>query len=68
MAGIRKFRYFEADVEQRIHDRFGFDGDLLKIFTDPNKMRVHKWHHYIPVYDRYFSKFLIVYGSLSHGS
>ena len=34
MAGIRKFRYFEADVEQRIHDRFGFDGDRASCWLD----------------------------------
>ncbi len=57
MAGIRRFRYFEKDVAERITDRFGFSGDLLDIFTDPDKLRVHKWHHYIPVYDRYFAPF-----------
>lgn len=57
MAGIRKFRYFETDVKDRIGERFDFAGDLLDIYADPDKLRVHKWHHYIPIYDRYFSRF-----------
>lgn len=57
MAGIRRFRYFKQDVAERITERFGFSGDLLDIFVEPDKMRVHKWHHYIPIYDRYFAPF-----------
>lgn len=32
-------------------------GDLYDQFIDRNDLNIHKWHHYFPIYERYFSKF-----------
>lgn len=55
---IRPFK-FENDqsVADDIRSKYGFDGDLLGIYCDADGAVVHKWHHYIPLYDRYFSRF-----------
>ena len=45
------------DVKADIQRKYGFDGDLLEYFVSNSGAVVHKWHHYIPVYDRYFSRF-----------
>lgn len=51
---IRKFRFRGSDVAGHIRDTYGFDGELLDIFAGNEGPLVHKWHHYIPLYDRYF--------------
>ena len=53
---IRKYRFADGDVRASIKERYSFDGDLLDIFTEGVEKPVHKWHHYIPIYDRYFSR------------
>lgn len=55
---MKRFRFDEgADVAQDIRDKYGFDGDLLDMFAANQGAVVHKWHHYIPIYDRYFAPF-----------
>lgn len=45
----------DLDVRKDIQDKYGFEGELLEAFVNNKKHVVHKWHHYIPIYDRYFS-------------
>lgn len=55
---ITEFQFDSAgDVGRDIKSKFGFDGDLLDIFINNKGCALHKWHHYIPIYDRYFHKF-----------
>lgn len=55
---MKKFRFPEdGDVAADIRERYGFDGDLLEIYAENTGAKVHKWHHYIPIYDRYFSRY-----------
>lgn len=44
----------DRDIRQDISQRYAFDGDLLNIFLEGTERTVHKWHHYLPIYDRYF--------------
>jgi Methyltransferase domain len=53
----RPFRFTGRDVAGDIRAKFGFDGDLLQIFTQNAGAVVNKWHHYIPIYERYFCRF-----------
>jgi len=57
--GISAFEFpVGADISEDIKRKYGFDGDLLRIFIQRRSASlVHKWHHYIPIYDRYFSPF-----------
>ncbi|WP_102108179.1 class I SAM-dependent methyltransferase [Oceaniglobus roseus] len=54
---IGAFAYDGADPAGDIRDKYGFGGDLLDIFAQNAGPVVHKWHHYIPLYDRYFARF-----------
>ena len=54
---LRKFKFRGESVEDDIAEKYGFRGDLLRIFSENSEAQVHKWHHYIPIYDRYFSQF-----------
>lgn len=54
---IRSFAFRGPDVAEDIRAKYGFDGDLLRIFAGNTGPVVHKWHHYIPLYDRYFGRF-----------
>ena len=55
---MKRFRFDnKIDVAEDIRSKYGFDGDLLGIFADNKDIVVHKWHHYIPIYDRYFARF-----------
>ncbi|MDX1564981.1 MAG: hypothetical protein R3236_06220 [Phycisphaeraceae bacterium] len=46
-----------ADIKADINNKYGYNGDMLKCFIENKTHVVHKWHHYIPLYDRYFSPF-----------
>lgn len=50
-------RFRGDDIAADITGKYGFKGDLLDIYTSIQGALVHKWHHYIPIYDRYFSRF-----------
>ena len=42
------------DIRQDVSTKYAFEGDLLEIFAEGSERAVHKWHHYLPIYDRYF--------------
>lgn len=46
-----------GDVKTDIQVKYGFNGELLDIFVNSKHGAVHKWHHYLPLYDRYFQRF-----------
>ncbi|WP_370874797.1 class I SAM-dependent methyltransferase [Ancylobacter vacuolatus] len=53
-----EFSYTDVeDVHNDIARKYDYKGDLLRYFSDNEAGVVHKWHHYIPLYDRYFSPF-----------
>ncbi len=55
---MKKFRFPEdGDVAQDICDRDRFRGDLLDIYAGNEGGKVHIWHHYLPLYDRYFGQY-----------
>jgi hypothetical protein len=45
------------DIRKDILSKYNFSGELLDIFITNKENVVHKWHHYIPLYDKYFSKY-----------
>ncbi|MEL7093208.1 MAG: class I SAM-dependent methyltransferase [Pseudomonadota bacterium] len=54
---MQRFRFApDGDVGQDIRDKYNYDGDLLEHYTSIANGVVHKWHHYIPLYDRYFAR------------
>ena len=56
--GIERFVYCEEkSIKNSISEKYGYKGDLVDLFTQNNKFLIHKWHHYLPLYDRYFSSF-----------
>jgi hypothetical protein len=55
---IERFSFSKSlDVRKDIQDKYHHRGDLLDLFADNKDFIVHKWHHYIPLYERYFSPF-----------
>ncbi len=54
---IGQFAFRGSDVAADIAEKYGFTGDLVDIFAGNEGTAVHKWHHYIPLYDRYFAAF-----------
>lgn len=58
LAEIDSYAFKEKlSVSEDIKDKYHFNGDLAEIFSANRGGAVQKWHHYIPIYDRYFSKF-----------
>ena len=56
--GIGKYSFDKTlDVKKDIQDKYHYSGDLLDLFAENSDFIVHKWHHYIPLYERYFSPF-----------
>lgn len=55
---IAEFSFDRAkDVAADIKNKYGYSGDMLDLFVANRGNLVHKWHHYIPLYDRYFSPY-----------
>ncbi|GAB4305402.1 MAG: class I SAM-dependent methyltransferase [Roseovarius sp.] len=50
------FFYQGDDVAGDIRAKYG-GGELVDIFTGMSGAMVHKWHHYIPIYERYFAPY-----------
>jgi hypothetical protein len=50
---------FDADssIHEDIKSKYNFDEALLELFVGNEERPVHKWHHYIPLYAQYFSRF-----------
>ncbi len=47
----------DKNIKNTIIEKYGYDGELLNIFTTKTGKSCHKWEHYIPLYDFYFSKY-----------
>ena len=54
---IGGFSFRGPDVAADIREKYPDAGDLLEIFAGMRDVMVHKWHHYIPLYERYFGRF-----------
>ena len=50
-------RFAGNDIPKDIRTKYHFVGDILDFFANNKGPAVHKWHQYIPIYDRYFSKY-----------
>jgi hypothetical protein len=51
-----KYRFPEGgDVRADLAGKYPDLGDLLDIYVGNDGPVVHKWHHYLPLYDRYFA-------------
>jgi len=37
--------------------KYGSNSDLAQIYASNGDSLVHKWHHYIPIYEKYFEKY-----------
>lgn len=44
----------KGDIRADIEGKYGAQGDLLDIYTSTTGSYVHKWHHYLPLCERYF--------------
>ncbi|WP_374585107.1 class I SAM-dependent methyltransferase [Pseudoduganella sp.] len=55
---IHQFDYDrELGVEMDIRTKYNYDGILARIYAENKGCLVHKWHQYIPLYDRYFGPY-----------
>ena len=55
---LRRFRFpVDGDVAADIREKYGYDGAMLAAYAGHSGATIHKWHHYIPLYDRYFARF-----------
>jgi len=54
--GISAYAFAGTDVREDIRRKYGHESDLLDLYAAGSERVVHKWHHYIPIYDRYMSR------------
>lgn len=45
------------EIKKDIQEKYGHQIELLDAFTNIEGALVHKWHHYIPLYEQYLSSF-----------
>lgn len=58
--GSKKFTFKfneTSEIKEDIQRKYAHGSELLDLFVGNKGNVVHKWHHYIPLYDRYFSPF-----------
>jgi len=57
--GIGRFTFpKDLDIKTDIKTKYNYQGLMLELFAENKVNIVHKWHHFIPIYDRYFSPFI----------
>ena len=54
---IGQFKFEGNDVKSDIMTKYPQTGELADIYSENIGAVVHKWHHYIPIYERYFDRF-----------
>lgn len=57
---IKNFKFVNnksSFIKKDIQEKYNHHSELLNIFCNNDVFLVHKWHHYIPIYEKYFSKF-----------
>lgn len=54
--GVAGYAFTGTDVREDIRSKYGHESDLLDLYAAGSERIVHKWHHYIPIYDRYLSR------------
>ena len=57
---IREFEFNKdktSDIKKDISQKYRHNSDLLEFFAHNRDLTVHKWHHYIPIYNRYFEPY-----------
>lgn len=52
--GITNFAFDGLDIVSDVVSKFGPQGDLLELFAATEGVKVNKWHHYLPIHERYF--------------
>jgi hypothetical protein len=56
--GIGEYQFPKNfDIREDIVKKYNFSGELLNMFVENKGNVVHKWHHLIPLYDKYFSDY-----------
>ncbi|MGZ3183789.1 MAG: hypothetical protein ACXU8N_15235 [Telluria sp.] len=57
--GLGSFTFDPAkgNVKEDIKNKYGYEGDLVNLFADNKEFLIHKWHHYLPLYERYFARY-----------
>jgi cephalosporin hydroxylase len=45
----------DGDVRADLLERYGYQGELGEIYASNQGAAVHKWHHYLPIYEHYFA-------------
>ncbi len=53
--GFNESFFTGPSITDHLRDTYGYEGDLAQIFAQGSPQLIHKWHHYLPIYDRYFS-------------
>lgn len=53
--GVAGYAFAGTDIRADIRQKYGHESDLLELYAAGSERIVHKWHHYIPIYDRYLS-------------
>lgn len=54
---MKRYKFDGEDVRSHIRNAYGYEGPLLDIYANHTGRRVNKWHHYIPLYDRYLAPY-----------
>ncbi len=52
---FESYAFKGADIKADITSKYGAQGDLVDIYSSVAETLVHKWHHYLPIYDRYLA-------------
>jgi hypothetical protein len=56
--GIEKYSFpKDGNAMQDLVAKYGSNSDLAQIYASNGDSLVHKWHHYIPIYEKYFEKY-----------
>ena len=51
-----KYSEGSLNLKEDLIEKYNYRGPLSELFAFNKDYLIHKWQHYIPIYDRYFEK------------
>ncbi|MEO1563375.1 MAG: class I SAM-dependent methyltransferase [Pseudomonadota bacterium] len=57
MSEIAEFQFDGDDIKSFLAEKLGFDGDIVDMVAGNSGPVIHKWLHYLPIYDHFFGRF-----------
>ncbi|WP_170106763.1 class I SAM-dependent methyltransferase [Rhodovulum imhoffii] len=54
---MREYRFQGDSITDDLKEKYRYEGDLGRLYAEHDGPLIQKWHHYLPVYEKYLSRY-----------